>query len=161
MKTKRRLALSLPKGFTLVELLIVIAILGILSVLGISSFRTALIKARDSTRKSDLATIAKSLEAYINDHRSYPNANSDGTIVCTPTACPWGSAFSDGNTLYTAKLPSDPSGFSYRYTKSGTGYILYARLENTEDPALIPEVPGVTCGSAALLCNYKIQSSNL
>jgi len=139
------------KGFTLIELLIVIAILGLLSVLGIGNFHTALIKARDTTRKSDLSTIAKSLEAYMNDHREYPPS---ATLV-------WGLPFTDPNgTIYTAKLPIDPGSFSYKYVKSGATYTLYAHLENTEDPKIFfPATNG--CGGTEPSCNYKITSSNL
>lgn len=144
-------------GFTLIELLIVIAILAILSTLGIGNFVSSRMKAKDLARKSDLQTIAKTLEAYVNDHRAYPNA-SNGKIVCN-TETDWGDPCIDSSgTVYAAKLPEDPGSYTYLYVKSGTGYILYARLENTQDPS-IGSYPGITCGSAE--CNYKISSSNL
>jgi general secretion pathway protein G len=144
----------MKRGFTLVELLIVIAILAILSTLGINNFMTARIKARDISRKSDLSTIAKSLEAYVNDKRAYPAA----------TSLSWGDPFTDSTvtppTVYAAKLPSDPGGYNYYYVKSGAGYTLYAHLENTEDPTIYaPATDG--CGGTVPSCNYKITSSNL
>ncbi len=57
-------------GFTLVELLIVIAIMGILLVLGIVNLRSTQINARDTERASDAQTIATSLEAF------YPLGNA-------------------------------------------------------------------------------------
>lgn len=151
-------------GFTLVELLVVIAILSILSTLGVSNFMTARTKARDVSRKSDLQTIAKSLEAYVNDHRVYPSSNSDGEIICQPvttTECPWGTIFSDGVTTYAVTLPIDPVTTSrYYYVSSGTNYTLYATLENPNDSAATTFDPAVNlCGDD--LCNYKITSSNL
>ncbi len=142
-------------GFTLIELLIVIAILAILSTLGVGNFMTSRIKARDLTRKADLATIAKSLEAYVNDKRSYPPD--------TPTLS-WGQPFTDSTvtpaTVYAAKLPIDPGGFTYKYVKSGSGYILYAHLENTEDPQIMTS-PIDGCGGTGPTCNYKISSGDI
>jgi prepilin-type N-terminal cleavage/methylation domain-containing protein len=148
-------------GFTLVELLIAMAILGILSVLGMANFQSARIKARDISKKSDLQTIAKSLEAYVNDHRTYPDSDF-GKIVCqTGTVCNWGEPFVDeNNTIYTSRLPSDQSGSTYYYESSGTSFTLYAHLENTNDPALDTSITQ-TCGSSSILCNYKITSSNI
>lgn len=139
------------RGFTLIELLIVIAILAILSTLGISNFQSARIKARDAARKSDLQTIAKSLEAWVNDHRTYP---SSATLV-------WDSPLTDGTSIYAAKLPDDPGGYTYVYTQtgSGTGYYLYAYLENDNDP-MIDESITTICSTSNIECNYKISSSN-
>jgi prepilin-type N-terminal cleavage/methylation domain-containing protein len=147
----------IKKGFTLIELLIVMAILGILATMGFGNFMQSRVKAKDIARKQDLQTIAKSLEAYANDKRGYPNT---GTLV-------WGSAFSDTTvtpaTIYASKLPTDPGGYSYYYEKSGSGYYLYAHLENTQDSALTtnPITPIAGCGGTEPSCNYRISSSNL
>lgn len=151
------------KGFTLIELLIVMAIMGILSAIGIGNFQTARIKARDVARKSDLQSISKSLEAYVNDHRTYPLSDIDGQIICdstTQNACAWGEVFSDEKgTIYSAKLPQDSAGFDYYYTSSdGSSYDIYAYLENSNDPAITTFSPTITCGNAD--CNYKFSSSN-
>ena len=131
----------MKRGFTLIELLIVMAILGILAVLGIGNFRTAHIKAEDAQRKSNLAAVARSLEAYANDHQSYPTTNLS-----------WGAAFTDGTTIYMTKLPDD----YYYYSSNGTSYTLYTYLGNTEDPQIV--TTGATCGT--LPCNYQLKSSN-
>lgn len=156
---------NIKRGFTLVELLIVIAILSVLSTLGLANFQSTRIKARDLSRKSDLQTIAKSLEAYVNDHRAYPLGDSSGKIICkstAPTECDWGESFTDDNgTIYAVQLPADAAGFSYWYASSdGTDYRLYAHLENTEDGDLDPSITQ-TCGSSTALCNYQITSSNI
>jgi len=149
-------------GFTLVELLIVIAILAILSALGVSNFQSARIKARDVSRKSDLQTIAKSLETYVNDHRAYPRSDSNGKIICKTSSviCNWGTEFSDDTgTIYTATLPEDSSGFSYWYSSTGSSYTLYAHIENDNDNSIDNAITQV-CGGT-ILCNYKITSSNI
>ncbi len=153
-------------GFTLVELLIVMAILGLLVAVGASNFQAARIKARDLQRKSDLVTIAKSLEAYVNDYGSYPRSNGNGEIICQPPTgvCTWGAAFTDGgtkNTIYAATIPAEKNtNRSYRYlSSSGTSFTLYAALENEKDPALETFTPAVDCGGTP--CNYKVTSSNI
>ncbi len=156
---------TIKGGFTLVELLVVIAILSILSTLGLANFQSSRIKARDLSRKSDLQTVAKSLEAYVNDHRSYPLSNSDGEIICkttNPPECPWGEAFTDDNgTIYAATLPADSSGFTYWYSSiNGTDYRLYARLENSGDNSIDTSITDTYC-AANVLCNYQITSSNV
>ena len=141
------------KGFTLVELLIVIAILSILSTIGVANFRSARLKAMDAQRKSDLQTIAKSLEAYVNDYRSYP---ATGVLV-------WGQPLADPahpETIYSAKLPTDPGSYDYVYVSGGTSYTLYAYLENENDPARIETGITETC-KTNVLCNYKLTSSNI
>lgn len=152
----------LNKGFTLVELLIVIAIIGILTTIGVGSFRSARIKARDARKKSDLEQIAKSLEAYTNDHRVFPTS-SNGQIVCQPpsTTCAWGNPFTDTNgTIYTAKLQQDTrSGFDYVYESAdGTTYSLYTHLENENDPAIDSTIV-IEC-KTGIACNYKTTSTN-
>jgi prepilin-type N-terminal cleavage/methylation domain-containing protein len=156
----------IKRGFTLVELLIVIAILSILSTIGVTNFQSARIKARDVGRKSDLQVISKSLEAYVNDHRIYPLSDNNGKIICKSgnTICNWGTEFSDTTgTIYSATLPADQSGFSYWYSSpDGSYYTLYAHLENENDPAIAnpPFSPPVYCGGT-VICNYKINSSNI
>ncbi len=145
------------QGFTLIELLIVMTILGILSTVGFANFQNSRIKAKDIARKTDLQTIAKSLEAYANDYRAYPNS-SNGKIQVNGSSINWGSSFQDANTTYITRLPVDPSGYDYFYEKSGSGYYIYAYLENSQDPA-ISSYSGKSCGSQT--CNYRISSSNL
>lgn len=65
------------RGFTLVELLVVIAIIGILASLGFFGFQTAQKKARDAQRKNDLKEVKQALEAYAGAHNGlFPNISS-------------------------------------------------------------------------------------
>lgn len=71
-------------GFTLVELLVVIVIIGILAAIAIPLFLNQRIKAYDSAAKSDLRNLAQFEEAYLVDHTSYApiaTLRADGEAV--------------------------------------------------------------------------------
>lgn len=70
------------KGFTLVELMVVIAVIGILAGVALVSLNTSRAKARDVQRKTNIASIQRALEAAYADCGMYPYV--DG--VCTGTA---------------------------------------------------------------------------
>ncbi len=162
-------------GFTLVELMVVIVIIGILTSIGIFAFQSSQQKSRDSRRKSELSQVAKALEMYNNDVGSYPASGTgadEGTMKgcgdTTKTVCAWGTSFANTTkATYMIKLPVDPtSGRTYYYEKVSTGYRLYARLENLQDLS-IPTIGSKTydknCGSSTsvVYCNYVITSPNV
>ena len=66
------ISLKKQKGFTLVELLIVIIIIGILATLVIVTFSGVQAKARDSKRQTDIGAIDSHLEAYFAQNGWYP-----------------------------------------------------------------------------------------
>lgn len=114
------------KGFTLLELLIVIVIIGILAVLIIPNLASGPARGRDSQRKSDLRNIKTALESYYNDNSSYPAAASWETDL-------------QGGPPYMKDVPEDPkTQADYTYTPAPAGgpytsYTLQTTLENTSD----------------------------
>lgn len=162
------------RGFTLVELLVVMAIIGVLATMMAGNFRTSQLRARDAKRKNSVAQVQRALEQYMNDQRRYPASNPNGEIVgcggdrANPTACAWGEAFSLEGTTYMVELPSETlSSLGYRYVASNDGrrYQIFTRLENLEDKATDIDGNGttgdeysVTCGSQP--CNYGLASTN-
>lgn len=70
---------KLQSGFTIIELLIVIAIIGILAGLVLNNFQGAQAKSRDVQRKTRVNSIYSKLEEYYNNNGGYP----DGTLSTT------------------------------------------------------------------------------
>lgn len=154
------------QGFTLLELLIVIVILGVLVTIGLRSFVSSQMKARDTRRKNDIEQLIKALELYRSDKGHYPVHDEEGQIVVywreggseESETFRWGEPFVDPantQTIYMPTLPSLTGGFVIRYQSfvqdrdqaSGfsevtneTGaqaYRIYSYLENPQDAARV------------------------
>lgn len=65
---------DMRKGFTLIEVLTVVVIIGILVGITGYTYQSAMTRSRDNTRKTDLATIKNALEQYYLENREYPFA---------------------------------------------------------------------------------------
>ena len=130
---------------------VIIAILGLLATVGLVSFRGAQVKGRDAQRKNDLGQIQKALEMYYNDYNQYPTDEYSSS----------GSFVDEKGTLYMKEVPEDPKFGAYPYSSDGTFYLLYARLENSQDPCFdsgLCQDYGVDCGGEN--CNYIATSPN-
>jgi type II secretion system protein G len=159
------------KGFTLIELMIVIVIMGLLVVIGIFAFISSKQKGNDSRRKADLTNIAKALEMYYNDNGTYPTESS-GKISMTacgsaPPVCDWGEKFGNTSVTYMIRLPKDPASTTQQYSYQLTtgGYRLYAKLDNLQD-ADIPtggqKYYDRSCAiTGTVYCNYVMTSPNI
>jgi len=160
------------RGFTIVELLIVIVVIAILAAISIVAYNGVQQRARDSQRSSDIAAIKKALELYRIDNGGYPRCGANGPYIA-------GSA--TGNTVCTVtglsqlygtylspslKDPINTNGYIYQYAagfrnnQNGCGtqdssdnYILGAKFETTGN------VPSYNCWSITGL-NYKDGTNN-
>lgn len=63
---------SIATGFTLIELMIVITIIGILAAIAVPSYQTALVKAREAVLREDLYSIRSAIDQFAADHGRYP-----------------------------------------------------------------------------------------
>ncbi|MBI2798536.1 prepilin-type N-terminal cleavage/methylation domain-containing protein [Candidatus Saccharibacteria bacterium] len=110
-------------GFTLLELVIVIVVIGILAFLIVPQLLTGPARARDAQRKIDLRNIKTALENYYNEQGAYPT-----TLT----------ALEGGSIPYIKTVPTDPkTRQNYTYIVTGnppSGFILQTNLENKTDP---------------------------
>ncbi len=129
------------KGFTLVELMVVISIIALLSAIGIVFYGQAELSARDSKRQSDIKEIQNALEQYYTLNRSYPGGASCPTIVSTMTTI--ASYFGQGVPPSDPRPNSFPAPYSpYDYTfcpcttnSPPTRYLICTRLESPQGKA--------------------------
>lgn len=75
-------------GFTLIEILVVIAIIGILTTLVVLNYNDSRAKARDAKRKQDLSTYQNAIEAYFDDYNVYPDATNSFEAAVVVSGCP-------------------------------------------------------------------------
>jgi prepilin-type N-terminal cleavage/methylation domain-containing protein len=120
------------RGFTLVELLVVIAIISILTVITVSQFETARKKARDAQRKGDVGSVAKALQLYFADYNVFPSANTVNGWLMT------GGEFKDAaDYVYMKVMPKETRPlfppFCYKTDMEKKKFAVYALLENTAD----------------------------
>jgi len=111
-------------GFTLVELLVVVAIIVILSTVGIASYQGATKSGRDGKRKGDLSQVQAALELYRSQYSTYPGGNYSAMIGIL------------SNAKYISNpTPQDPKGASNGYTYTvgvpASTYTLCANIEDT------------------------------
>lgn len=130
--------INIKKGFTLVEMLVVISVIGILASLALTSYNVSQRQARDTQRKSDLKQYQTALENFANNNNSFYLSRtsvqrlSDKSILCTPLGI-------------TGECPIDPKYDSanedvhdYYYVSNGTGiiddateYLMFTVLEGS------------------------------
>ena len=103
-RSRRRL-LRREEGFSLVELMVVIVIIGLLATIVIINVMPAADRAAATKARADIATLEQGIEMYRLDRLSYPNAQ-EGL-----------QALVEGR--YIRRLPNDPWGNPYRYVTPG------------------------------------------
>jgi prepilin-type N-terminal cleavage/methylation domain-containing protein len=137
-------------GFTLIEIMIVIVIIGFLAVTVLTALNSTRAKARDSQRKQAILNMQKALEDYFTANNSYPcsgtlvgsscNAPYNWRAVINSNACPAGGNVSTSGATgyipnftptYVTVLPADPKPATvsnncsgYAYKSDGSNYKL-------------------------------------
>lgn len=105
-----------PAGFTLIEVMIVIVILGILAALVVPKVMSRPDEARVVAARQDIATLMSALKFYRLDNRRYPSAEQGlEALVHKPEMAP----VPDHWKAYLERLPTDPWGNPYQYLNPG------------------------------------------
>jgi general secretion pathway protein G len=105
-------------GFTLVEILVVIVILGILAALVVPRVLERPDEARVIAAKNDIAAILQALKLYRLDNGRYPTTEQGlAALVTRPTSVPLPPNWKPNG--YLERLPKDPWGNPYQYLSPG------------------------------------------
>lgn len=140
---KKNIFFKKTSGFTLVELLVVISIIGLLTTIVVVSINNVRVKSRDALRSANISLLASALEIYYNSNSGYPS-------MATPSDCLTGwvdleSAISTGGNPIITPMPFDPlntGNYVYLYCSDGgpsdkpQHYVLRALMENASYEAL-------------------------
>src|SRR5215471_8349764 len=95
-------------GFTLIELMVVILIIGLLATIVVQNLRSATDKAKRVKAQADIAQIKSGLDRYYLDAGSYPTSDQGlSALVATPTG---GNIPKDWQGPYLGKFPPAPGG---------------------------------------------------
>lgn len=106
------------RGFTLIEIMVVIVILGVLAALIVPRVLERPDEARAIAAKSDIAAIQQALKLYRLDNQRYPTAEQGLTaLVARPEAPPVPPNWKPNG--YLDKLRADPWGRPYQYLNPG------------------------------------------
>jgi type IV pilus assembly protein PilA len=81
MRTEQSKKTSSEEGFTLLELIVVVAVMGILAAIAIQQFQVQRARAIDAAMRSDLKNAALAMESYYGEFLSYPNTEAAILLV--------------------------------------------------------------------------------
>ena len=106
-------------GFSLIELLVVISIIGVLTAVLMINFVGARERSRDAKKIQDLTNLKNALRMYYNDNQAYPSPGASNCFNCLNTAI--GSSYLVG---------ISDIGYSYSAASDGNGFVIKSSLES-------------------------------
>jgi general secretion pathway protein G len=111
------------EGFTLIELMVVILIIGLLATIVVQNLKGATDKAKRIKAQADISALKTALDRYYLDNGSYPTSDQGITaLVSAPANGKVPADYPPGG--YIEKIPNDPWGNPYVYQSDGDNYVL-------------------------------------
>ena len=162
---------STKSGFTIVELLVVIVVIGILAAITIVSYTGISSKAIVASLTSDLDNASKQMKLYYIDHGNYPVTLNSSNCPTDPADTKYCLKPSSDTTFTysTLGVATNPQSFALQATKSGTSYIIAnnttpaqisANPTNLNCPSGFIPVPGSITYGTADFCVMKYEAKN-
>ncbi|MBM3205827.1 prepilin-type N-terminal cleavage/methylation domain-containing protein [Candidatus Shapirobacteria bacterium] len=149
---RKKISFLKQKGFTVIELMVALAIIAILILAALFAYKVQLAKGRDAKRKAELAKLQTALEDYLGDHLCYPppdefECNDDFSPYLSQIFC---DPINDGHNIYY-----------YSVADSGCKkwYKIFTTLEYKDDPV----IETIGCLNHPEVCgpfNYVVSSPN-
>ena len=112
------MGIRMQRGFTLLEVMVVVVILGILAALVVPKIISRPDEARAIAAKQDVASLMQALKLYRLDNQRYPSTEQGlQALVTRPVSAPLAPGWKAGG--YVERLPKDPWGNPYQYLNPG------------------------------------------
>ncbi|MFJ2330520.1 MULTISPECIES: type II secretion system major pseudopilin GspG [Pseudomonas] len=119
---------STQRGFTLIEIMVVVVIIGVLGAIVVPQFMSRPDQAKVTAARTDIQAISTALEMYRLDTFNYPSTQQGlEALVTRPSGTPLARNWNPQG--YLKSLPVDPWGTPYQYLNPGThsaGYDLFS-----------------------------------
>ena len=132
------------RGFTLIELMVAVAIVAILAGIGYPSYRDYIVRGQLSDAVSGLATVRAQMERHFQDNRTY------ATVGAFTTPCATATGFNN----FTVSCPATPTASAYILQAVGTGPASgFTLTVNEADNRATTAAPSgwTTCGTRWIL----------